>query len=151
MIENKKFESKRYLYREADVYTPHSFRKPKIGEMGYFTNNMEAFENQKVYKYAYVYGELIDYNDDCERRYRSNTKWCDPYGVYDYYEKNYAFYIPESSRKKSETGTESIDIIRQLIKGIGVLWRKRRKLFLVLWRICRWKNIYMCMGMKNND
>ena len=104
MIENKKFESKRYLYREADVYTPHSFRKPKLHEMGYFTNNMKAFENQKVriVKDSYVYGELIDYNDDCERRYRSNTKWCDPYGVYDYYEKNYAFYIPESSIPKEK-------------------------------------------------
>ena len=97
MNETEKFESKRYLYREADVYTPHSFRKPKLHEMGYFTNNMEAFENQKVLKYAYVYGELIDYNDDCERRYRSNTQWSDPYGEAEYDEKNYAFYIPESS------------------------------------------------------
>lgn len=130
MIENKKFESKRYLYREADVYTPHSFRKPKLHEMGYFTNNMEAFENQKVRKYTYVYGELIDYNDDCERRYRSNTKWCDPYGEGDYYEENYTFYIQKVAyRKKNKNGTESIDIIHQLIKGIGVLWRKRRKLF----------------------
>lgn len=100
--ENKKFESKRYLYREADVYTPHSFRKPKLREMGYFTNNMEAFDNQKVYKYVYVYGELIDYNDDCERRYRSNTQWSDPYGEAEFDEENYAFYIPESSIPKEK-------------------------------------------------
>jgi len=102
MIENKKFENEHYLYRYAHVYTPDSFGKPKLHEMGYFTNNMEAFNDQKVLKYTYVYGELIDYNDDCERRYRSNTKWCDPYGVYDYYEKNYAFYIPESSIPKEK-------------------------------------------------
>ena len=146
MTENKKFESKRYLYREADVYTPHSFRKPKLHEMGYFTNNMKAFENQKVriVKDSYVYGELIDYNDDCERRYRSNTKWCDPYGVYDYSTFQKVVY-----RKKNKNGTESIDIIHQLIKVVFVLWWIWRKLFLVMWRIYRWKNIHMCMGMNN--
>ena len=100
--ENKKFENEHYLYREADVYTPHSFRKPKLHEMGYFTNNMEAFNDQKVRKDSYVYGELIDYNDNHERRYRSNTKWCDPYGEDDFHEENYAFYIPESSIPKEK-------------------------------------------------
>ena len=103
MNETEKFESERYLYREADVYTPHTIKKPKLHERGYFTNNMEAFNDQKVRKYTYVYGELIDYNADCERRYRSNTKWCDPYGESDYDdEKNYAFYIPESSIPKEK-------------------------------------------------
>ena len=102
MTENKKFENERYLYWEADVYTPYSFRKPKLHEMGYFTDNIESFDNLNDPNLDYVYGELTDYNDDCERRYRSNTKWCDPYGVYDYYEKNYAFYIPESSIPKEK-------------------------------------------------
>ena len=111
MTENKKFESKRYLYREADVYTPHSFRKPKLHEMGYFTDNMGAFDNLRVY---YVYGELTDYNEDCEGRYYIDGDIDDDY----YYEGryycegaeivdawldevsldgNYAFYIPENS------------------------------------------------------
>ena len=99
MIENKNFENERYLYEYAHVYTPDSFGKPKLHEMGYFTDNMEAFDNQKD---VYVYGELINYNDNCEHRYRSNTKWCDPYGEDDFYEENYAFYIPESSIPKEK-------------------------------------------------
>ena len=99
MTETKKFENERYLYREADVYTPYTSKKPKLHEMGYFTDNMEAFDNQKD---VYVYGELIDYNDDCKRRYRSNTKWCNPYGEDEFYKENYAFYIPESSIPKEK-------------------------------------------------
>ena len=99
---DKRIENERYLYGYAHVYTPDSFEKPKLHEMGYFTDNMGAFNDQKVRKYTYVYGELIDYNDNRERRYRSNTKWCDPYGEPDYDEKNYAFYIPESSIPKEK-------------------------------------------------
>ena len=66
MNENKKFENERYLYGYAHVYTPDSFEKPKLHEMGYFTDNMGAFDNLRVY---YVYGELTDYNEDCEGRY----------------------------------------------------------------------------------
>ena len=102
MAENKKFENERYLYSTADVYTPYTSKKPKLHEMGYFTNNMEAFDNLDYSKPSYVYGELIDYNDDCERRYRSNTKWGNPYGEDDFYEENYAFYIPESSIPKEK-------------------------------------------------
>ena len=99
MTETKNFENERYLYSTADVYTPYTSKKPKLHEMGYFTDNMEAFDNQKD---VYVYGELIDYNDDCEHRYRSNTKWCNPYGEDEFYEENYAFYIPESSIPKEK-------------------------------------------------
>ena len=100
MTEDKRFENERYLYCTADVYTPYTFRKPKLHENGYFTNDMEAFNlNDSEY---YVYGELIDYNDNRERRYRSNTKWCDPYGEDDFHEENYAFYIPESSIPKEK-------------------------------------------------
>ena len=99
---NKNFENERYLYSTADVYTPYTSKKPKLHEMGYFTNNMEAFDNLDYSKPSYVYGELIDYNDNCERRYRSDTKWYDPYGEADFYEENYAFYIPESSIPKEK-------------------------------------------------
>ena len=121
MNENKKFESERYLYREADVYTPHTIKKPKLHEMGYFTDNMETFNDQKVRKYTYVYGELIDYNADCEGhfyydsyllsvdnddyyegRYRCGCEWEDNWGDRDYIEENYAFYIPESSIPKEK-------------------------------------------------
>ena len=97
MTETKKFENERYLYREADVYTPHSFRKPKLREMGYFTNNMEAFDNLNDPNLDYVYGELIDYNADCEGRYRCEFEEIDFWCGTDYYESNFAFYIPESS------------------------------------------------------
>ena len=98
MTENKKFENERYLYWEADVYTPYSFRKPKLHEMGYFTNNMEAFNDQKVRKYSYVYGELIDYNGDCEKPYLCDFEddtdiWCGS----EFFKENFAFYIPENS------------------------------------------------------
>ena len=83
MTENKEFENERYLYWEADVYTPYSFRKPKLHEMGYFTDNIESFDNLNDPNLDYVYGELTDYNDDCERRYSLDG--------------NYAFYIPENS------------------------------------------------------
>ena len=109
MTENKKFENERYLYAYAHVYTPDSFGKPKLHEMGYFTDNMEAFDNLRLY---YVYGELADYNADCEGHYYIDGD------CYDYYEGryhcegaefvdawldevsldgNYAFYIPENS------------------------------------------------------
>ena len=102
MTENKKFENARYLYREADVYTPYTSKKPKLHEMGYFTDN-------------YVYGELTDYNEDgkgqyyidgdiddddeyYEGRYRCEgadyvDSWLDEVSL----DGNYAFYIPENS------------------------------------------------------
>ena len=84
--------------------------------MGYFTDNMRAFDNLKDHELYYVYGELIDYNADCEGhyyydsyllsvdnddyyegRYRCGCEWEDNWGETDYIEANYAFYIPESS------------------------------------------------------
>ena len=114
MTENKKFESKRYLYREADVYTPYSFTKPKLHEMGYFTDNIESFDNLNDPNLDYVYGELTDYNEDGKGQYYIDGDIDDDY----YYEGryycegaeivdawldevsldgNYAFYIPENS------------------------------------------------------
>ena len=87
--ENKKFENERYLYGYAHVYDPYTFSEPKIGEMGYFTNNMRAFDNLNDPNLDYVYGELIDYNADCEGHY-----YCDSYLLS---VDNYAFYIPENS------------------------------------------------------
>ena len=112
--ENKKFENDRYLYGYAHVYDPYTFSEPKIGEMGYFTNNMRAFDNLNDPNLDYVYGELIDYKEDCKGRYYIDGDIDDDY----YYEGryycegaeyvdawldevsldgNYAFYIPENS------------------------------------------------------
>ena len=112
MTENKKFENARYLYREADVYTPYTSKKPKLHEMGYFTDNMRAFDKLNLH---YVYGELTDYNEDgkgqyyidgdiddddeyYEGRYRCEgadyvDSWLDEVSL----DGNYAFYIPENS------------------------------------------------------
>ena len=111
MTENKKFENARYLYREADVYTPYTSKKPKLHEMGYFTDNMRAFDKLNLH---YVYGELTDYNEDGKGQYYIDGDIDDDY----YYEGryycegaeivdawldevsldgNYAFYIPENS------------------------------------------------------
>ena len=105
MIENKNVENERYLYGYAHVYTPYSFRKPKLHEMGYFTDNIESFYNLNDPNLDYVYGELTDYNgeltdfnDDCERRY-----YCEGAEIVDAwlekvsFDGNYAFYIPENS------------------------------------------------------
>ena len=107
---NKNFENERYLYGYAHVYDPYSFGKPKLHEMGYFTDNMRSFDNLKDPNLDYVYGELIDYNEDCkgqyyidddnedyEGRYRCGCEWEDNWGDTDYIEENYAFYIPENS------------------------------------------------------
>lgn len=96
MAENKKFENERDLYWSADVYTPHTVKKPKLHEMGYFTDNMKAFDLKDSELY-YVYGELIDYNGDCEDQYRCGFEEDDLWCGTNYYEQNYAFYIPESS------------------------------------------------------
>ena len=110
--ENKNFENARYLYREADVYTPYTSKKPKLHEMGYFTDNMRAFDKLNLH---YVYGELTDYNEDgkgqyyidgdiddddeyYEGRYRCEgadyvDSWLDEVSL----DGNYAFYIPENS------------------------------------------------------
>ena len=90
MIENKKFESKRYLYREADVYTPFTTNKPKLHEKGYFTDNIHSFNNLKNCRY----GELINHDDNqysycCEFNGGDTIAW-------------FAFYIPESSLKQKE-------------------------------------------------
>ena len=90
------------IENERLIYTPFTTNRPKLHEKGYFTDNMRAFDNLNDPNLYYVYGELIDYNDDCERRYRSNTKWCNPYGEDEFYEENYAFYIPESSIPKKK-------------------------------------------------
>ena len=59
MTETKKFENERYLYWEADVYTPYSFRKPKLHEMGYFTDNIESFDNLNDPNLDYVKDKSI--------------------------------------------------------------------------------------------
>ena len=98
MTETENFENERYLYGYAHVYDPYTFSEPKIGEMGYFTDNMEAFDNLKDPELYYVYGELIDYNEDCEGQYYCDgaeyvDAWFDEVSL----DGNYAFYIPESS------------------------------------------------------
>ena len=111
MTENKNVENERYLYGYAHIYTPYTFGKPKLHEMGYFTDNIESFYNLNDLSLYYVYGELIDYNEDCkgqyfidyddddyEGRYRCGYEddtdiWCGS----DFYESNFAFYIPENS------------------------------------------------------
>ena len=98
MTETENFENERYLYGYAHVYDPYTFSEPKLHEMGYFTDNMEAFDNLKDPELYYVYGELIDYNGDCEKPYRGDFEddtdiWCGS----DFYESNFAFYIPENS------------------------------------------------------
>ena len=111
MNETENFENARYLYREADVYTPYTSKKPKLHEMGYFTDNMRAFDKLNLH---YVYGELTDYNEDGKGQYYIDGDIDDDY----YYEGryycegaeivdawldevsldgNYAFYIPENS------------------------------------------------------
>ena len=113
MTENKNFENELYLYGYARVYGPYTFGEPKIGEKGYFTNDMRAFDNQKDPELYYVYGELTDYNEDCkgqyyvdgeidddyyyEGRYRCSWEEYDFWYSTDYYERNFAFYIPENS------------------------------------------------------
>ena len=92
-----KRENERYLYGYAHVYDPYTFSEPKIGEMGYFTDNMEAFDNSKDPDLYYVYGELIDYNGDCKHPYRCDCDFEDAWGDVITRENNYAFYIPESS------------------------------------------------------
>ena len=109
--ENKNFENERYLYGYAHVYTPDSFGKPKLHEMGYFTDIMESFDNLKDPDLYYVYGELTDYNEDCKGHYYIDDDNEDYEGRYycegaEYVDAwldevsldgNYAFYIPESS------------------------------------------------------
>ena len=98
MIENKKFENELYLYGYAHVYTPDSFGKPKLHEMGYFTDNMEAFANLEDPELSYVYGELIDYNGDCENRYLGDFEDDTDIEVSSvFFKDNFAFYIPENS------------------------------------------------------
>ena len=115
--ENKNFENSRYLYGYAHVYTPDSFEKPKLHEMGYFTDIMESFDNLNDSDLYYVYGELTDYNADCKGHYYYDSHLLsvdnDDYYEGRYYcegaeyvdawldevslDGNYAFYIPESS------------------------------------------------------
>jgi len=87
----------RYLYWSSVVYTPYTHAKPKLNEMGYFTDNLEAFDNLKDLELSYVYGELIDYNGDCEKPYCCDFEWEDNWGETDYIEENFAFYIPEDT------------------------------------------------------
>ena len=113
MNETESVENERYLYGYAHVYDPYTFSEPKLHEMGYFTDNMRAFDTPKYSEPYYVYGELTDYNADCEGhyyidgdidddyyyegRYRCGCEWEDDWGETTYIEENYAFYIPESS------------------------------------------------------
>lgn len=116
MTENKNFENELYLYGYAHVYGPDTHSEPKLGEMGYFTNIMESFNCNDPDLY-YVYGELTDYNADCEGHYNYDSyllsvdnddyyegryrcegaeyvdAWLDEVSL----DGNYAFYIPESS------------------------------------------------------
>lgn len=103
MNEDKR-ENERYLYCRGRIYTPYTFKKPKLNEKGYFTNNLEAFVNFEDPELEYVYGELIDYNGDYEHRYCCDSEWVDNWGDTDYIEENYAFYIPESSIPQEKQG-----------------------------------------------
>ena len=86
----------RYLYWSAVVYTPYTYAKPKLHGMGYFTDNVEAFDNLEDPELSYVYGELIDYNGDCEERYCCDYEWKDiTFQTTDYCKGNFAFYVPE--------------------------------------------------------
>lgn len=88
----------RYLYWSAVVYTPYTCAKPELHEMGYFTDDMEAFDNLKDSELYYVYGELIDYNGDCEKRYLGDFEDDTDIEVGSvFFEDNFAFYIPENS------------------------------------------------------
>ena len=102
--ENKKFENERYLYCRGRIYTPYTFKKPKLDEKGYFTNDLEAFVNFEDPELEYIFGELVDYNGDYEHRYCCSSKWVDNWGDTDYIEENYAFYIPESSIPQEKQG-----------------------------------------------
>lgn len=104
MNENKKFENERYLYCRGRIYTPYTYKKPKLDEKGYFTNDLEAFVNFKDPELEYIFGELIDYNGDYEHRYCCSSEWVDNWGDTDYIEENYAFYIPESSIPQEKQG-----------------------------------------------
>jgi len=88
----------RYLYWSAIVYTPYTYAKPKLHEMGYFTDNVEAFDNLKDFELSYVYGELIDYNGDCEKPYLCDFEDDTDIDVgSEFFKDNFAFYIPEDT------------------------------------------------------
>jgi len=88
----------RYLYWSSVVYTPYTYAKPKLHEMGYFTDNVEAFDNLKDPELSYVYGELIDYNGDCEKPYLCDFEDDTDIDVGSkFFEDNFAFYIPENT------------------------------------------------------
>jgi hypothetical protein len=88
----------RYLYWSSVVYTPYTYAKPKLHEMGYFTDNVEAFDNLKDFELSYVYGELIDYNGDCEKPYLCDFEDDTDIDVGSkFFEDNFAFYIPENT------------------------------------------------------
>ncbi len=99
-----KRENERYLYCRGRIYTPYTFKKPKLDEKGYFTNDLEAFVNFEDPELEYIFGELIDYNGDYEHRYCCSSEWVDNWGDIDYIEENYAFYIPESSIPQEKQG-----------------------------------------------
>ena len=48
MTETKKFENERYLYWEADVYTPYSFRKPKLHDYLDVLARIEQWINNQI-------------------------------------------------------------------------------------------------------
>ena len=60
MNETENFENARYLYSTADVYTPYTSKKPKLHEMGYFTDNMESFDNLKDCELYYVIMYMVN-------------------------------------------------------------------------------------------
>ena len=98
MTENKKRENENESYWSAYAYTPYSIGKPKLHEMGYFTDNSLAFDNLKDPELFYVYGELIDYNGDCEKPYLGDFEDDTDIEVGSvFFEENFAFYLPENS------------------------------------------------------
>lgn len=103
MNEDKR-ENERYLYCRGRIYTPYTYKKPKLDEKGYFTNDLEAFVNFKDPELEYIFGELIDYNGDYEHRYCCSSEWVDQWGDTDDIVENYAFYIPESSIPQEKQG-----------------------------------------------
>ena len=104
MTETESVENERYLYCRGRIYTPYTYRKPTLHVKGYFTNDLEAFVNFKDLGLEYIYGELIDYNDDYEHRYCCDSEWVDNWGDTNYIEENYAFYIPEGSIPQEKQG-----------------------------------------------
>lgn len=76
------------IENERLIYTPFATTKPKLHEKGYFTDNIQSFNNLKNCRY----GELINHDN-------SQYSYCCEFNGGDAW---FAFYIPESSLKREE-------------------------------------------------